>query len=228
MSEKEDILAYYDRLAPEYDSDRFENSYGQYLDKQERGLLKSWLKNYAKREILDLGCGTGRLLNFAKNGVDFSKNMLEQAKEKYPNHNLIQSDISALPFEDGNFNVVYSMHVFMHLDMKTIEKTLAEVHRILKDGGIFIFDFPNERRRKAIKYKKNGWHGNTAMDLKTIESLGGNKWTFQKSSGFLLFPIHRLPNWIRPFFRIWDALLCRTFLKHFASYYCICIKKKVL
>ncbi|WP_139423771.1 methyltransferase domain-containing protein [Chryseobacterium mulctrae] len=34
--------------------------------------------------MLDLGCGRGRLLNFATHGVDFSQEMLNIAQEKFP------------------------------------------------------------------------------------------------------------------------------------------------
>ena len=224
MDQKRDILAYYDQLASKYDEDRFENTYGNYLDKQEWSLLKKWLSNHPPKAILDLGCGTGRLLGFAKTGVDFSQNMLSKAQEKYPDHHLSQSDISSLPFADHSFEVVYSMHVFMHLDQKTIEQTLAEVHRVLKKEGLFIFDFPNLKRRKVIQYNKEGWHGNTAMDLKIIATLLGQQWEIQKSSGFLLFPIHRFPNWMRKYLQPLDSILCNTFMKHFASYYCVCLK----
>ena len=225
MNQKEDILAYYDQLAPEYDQDRFHNTYGKYLDNQERSLLKKWLKNRSPDQTLDLGCGTGRLLSFAKNGVDFSKNMLSEAKEKFPDHKLLQSDISSLPFESKNMGSVYSMHVFMHLDQDTIKQTLMEAHRILKDDGIFIFDFPNEKRRKAIRYNKSGWHGNTAMNLSNLDALIGDQWLIQKSAGLLLFPIHRFPNGFRKYLQPLDSILCKTFLKHFASYYCVCLKK---
>jgi len=223
---KEEILNYYDQLAPAYDEDRFQNSYGNYLDRQERSLLKNWLSGRSRSHALDLACGTGRLLGYAKNGVDFSKNMLAQAKEKYPEHQLIQSDISKLPFEDKSFKTVFSFHVFMHLDLNTIEKTLKEVHRILEKDGMFIFDFPNIKRRKAINYKKAGWHGNTALDLKGLLTLLGDRWSISKSSGFLLFPVHRLPKKTRKYFRQIDSLLCKSFLKHFASYYCVCLIKK--
>ena len=37
------VVQYYDQLAARYDRDRFGNSYGAYLDVQERRLLGRWL-----------------------------------------------------------------------------------------------------------------------------------------------------------------------------------------
>lgn len=42
MHQKE-IKTYYDHLACTYDKDRFNNTYGQYIDAQERNFLTSFL-----------------------------------------------------------------------------------------------------------------------------------------------------------------------------------------
>ena len=47
---KEKILQYYDELAPTYDENRFENSYGKYIDAQERTFLIHFLKRKLSRK----------------------------------------------------------------------------------------------------------------------------------------------------------------------------------
>ncbi len=224
--QKKEIQAYYDQLASDYDEDRFENSYGNYLHQQEQRLLIRWLSKKPKSNTLDLACGTGRFLNLADYGVDFSKNMLAQAKTKFPKVQLFESDISRLPFKENQFDAIFSMHVFMHLNPNTIRETIQEAYRVLKKDGLFIFDFPNQKRRKAINYKKEGWHGNSALDLNSLEKMIGDQWFIEKSAGFLLFPVHRFPRPIRKYFRPLDSILCQTSAKHFSSYYCVCLKKK--
>ncbi len=226
MKQKTEILQYYDALAADYDKNRFGNSYGQYLDRQERALFNRWLKSIAPADTLDLGCGTGRLLGYALNGIDFSAAMIAQAKEKFPKHQLYQGEISKLSFGDQQFKAIFSMHVFMHLDRDTIQKTLSECKRVLQTGGYLIVDFPNIRRRNAIGYKKTGWHANTALNPEMLLQLAGKGWKLHATAAFLLFPIHRIPSSIRKFLPKIDALLCRTFLKHFASYYCISLQKE--
>ena len=50
--------------------------------------------------LLDLGCGTGKLLEYYNDyidfyiGVDHSDKMLNQALKKYPNHLFINDDIT--------------------------------------------------------------------------------------------------------------------------------------
>ena len=225
MNEKNAIQNYYDQLASEYDDDRFNNSYGQYLHFQERQILQQRLGHLPQNSILDMGCGTGRFLDFAKNGIDFSEGMLAQAKAKYPHHQLTVGDISRMPFAENSFDAIFSLHVFMHLKMETIEGAISEAHRILKPGGILIFDFPSKARRNLINYQKDGWHGNTALEVSIVKKLTNGKFEMEGYQGVLFFPIHRFPKSIRPFFRKLDSLLCRSFLKKWASYHFIFLKK---
>lgn len=226
MNDKNPIQKYYNQLAPEYDKDRFNNTYGQYLHFQERQILSSRLGQIPKNFILDLGCGTGRFLDFAANGVDFSAGMLQQAKEKYPNHKLTVSDISQMPFDDHSFEAIFSLHVFMHLEMKTIRATIQEAHRILKKDGIFIFDFPSKARRQLINYQKQGWHGNTPLDLNQVKHLIEDKFEIEGYQGILFFPIHRIPKQLRFLFRPLDTLLGKSFFKKWASYHFVFLRKK--
>ena len=59
------IQDYYDKIAHKYDADRFGNSYGRYIDALEREILTTWLHGVKPENVLDIGCGTGRFLDFA-------------------------------------------------------------------------------------------------------------------------------------------------------------------
>ena len=59
------VVEYYNDLSERYDLDRFDNSYGAYVDAQERRILRRWLAPMGQGKILDLACGTGRLLDLA-------------------------------------------------------------------------------------------------------------------------------------------------------------------
>jgi hypothetical protein len=49
-----------------------------------------------------------------------------------------------LPFDDGSASLVYSAHLFEHLNFHTEAPRLArEVHRILEDGGVFRLAVPD-------------------------------------------------------------------------------------
>ncbi len=48
------------------------------------------------------------------------------------------ADVSCLPFEDAVFHAVFGSFVFEHVP--NWRKALAEVHRVLKRGGLYLFE----------------------------------------------------------------------------------------
>ena len=75
--------AYSDNQANEYDSTRFSTPSGKMIHSMELKILRYFLKlNFIKGRILEVGCGTGRLLieltkrNYTVDGVDASTGML--------------------------------------------------------------------------------------------------------------------------------------------------------
>lgn len=96
--------------------------------------------------ILDLGCGTGKLLmrlgkfypQLTGVGLDLSPKMIEQAKAKnnYSDRlNFMVGNAEEQPFEDNTFDAVFNTISFLHYPHP--EKVLAEVYRVLKPGGNF-------------------------------------------------------------------------------------------
>ena len=92
------------------------------------------------QSILDVGCGRGEFLRgfidcgMQGYGVDRSR-----AAEKYcPDADLKVADMEneKLPYPDGTFDVVYSKSVIEHFYYP--ERLFAEIHRVLKPGGLVI------------------------------------------------------------------------------------------
>lgn len=126
-------LVSYEDLASEYDNSRFDNSYGRYIDCQEREILSRWLGNAQTQSILDLACGTGRFLSFATAGLDLSPRMIEVAKTKHPDKEFIQASASNIPIESGQYDVVFSLHLFMHLSQTKIKAIWIKTPSYSKD-----------------------------------------------------------------------------------------------
>lgn len=222
----QEIKRYYNDLAATYDSNRFHNSYGKYIDHQERLFLRTFLSSRASGKILDLGCGTGRFLDMANFGVDISPNMIEIAKGKFPDKEIKEGSVSGIPFQDHFFDTIFSMHVIMHLDTEITEAFLEESHRKLNSGGRLIFDFPSKKRRRATNYDAGNWHAANHFSMEEILDMTASDWVLKNHRGILFIPIHRLPSLIRSFFTKIDSLLCRSFLKEYASYIIIELEKK--
>ncbi len=218
-----EIVNYYDQLAKSYDDDRFNNSYGKFIDQQERCFLDKILTN--KTEIiLDLACGSGRLLNYATLGTDASPNMIEIAQQKFKNKQLSISDAEKTDFEDNSIDSIICFHFFMHLDQEKIDRILLECKRILKENGRIIFDIPSKKRRDFLKYKSSNWHGSFSMTMAQLKL--NPHFKVKRVFGLLFLPIHKFPKSIRPFFLKVDLLLANSFLKQYSSYLIIEFVKK--
>lgn len=94
---------------------------------------------------LDLGCGTGELMNRILlrdsgkilTGIDLSENMLREAKAKLGNRALLLlGDSERLPFGGGSFDVVFCNDSFHHYPAP--DRVLSEIRRVLKPGGTFL------------------------------------------------------------------------------------------
>jgi ubiquinone/menaquinone biosynthesis C-methylase UbiE len=98
------------------------------------------------RPILELGCGTGRLLAQRLEvgpavGLDISLPMLRQAKRRFngtaEGAPILIADAGKLPFDDGTFGAVISTGVLTA--MPEIRPALAEAKRVLQPGGKMAF-----------------------------------------------------------------------------------------
>ncbi|MDY6775531.1 MAG: class I SAM-dependent methyltransferase [Halobacteria archaeon] len=88
---------------------------------------------------IDLGCGNGRHIETASGsfetvvGVDFSRRLLERARDK---GEVVEGDVSRLPVRDGvadAFVYVAALHHLPSHDERL--RSLNEAERVLRDGG---------------------------------------------------------------------------------------------
>lgn len=217
------VVAYYDEIADTYDQSRFDNTYGQYIDKQERKVLVQLL-NDPTEKVVDLACGSGRLLNYATIGVDASKKMLAIAKRKHPEKQFFHAAADSTGIADNSIDTIISFHFFMHLKDEQIDLIIQECLRILKPNGRLIFDIPSKKRRSLFNYKSNEWHGSTSKSINELKQITDFK--LKRTFGILFFPIHRIPVSLRRLFIHFDTFLGKSFLKEYSSYLIIELQKK--
>ncbi|HAC66248.1 MAG TPA: SAM-dependent methyltransferase [Cyanothece sp. UBA12306] len=132
---------FFDRWAPNYDC-LLTTVFYQALHQR----LLSYISLPHQAQILDLGCGTGRLLDrLAANfrdlkgiGLDLSPEMLNQARQNNQHHPrliYIQGNAESLPFADGQLDGVFNTISFLHYPNPQI--VFAQVSRVLSPQGKF-------------------------------------------------------------------------------------------
>ena len=108
-------------------------------------------KFVAKKQILDVGCGSGYGSDILANsgatkviGIDISDDAISYCKKHYARKNLKfeQGDCTSLLYKDNSFDVIVAFELIEHIDKE--QKFLSEVKRLLKNNGIFILSTPNK------------------------------------------------------------------------------------
>lgn len=105
-------------------------------------------------KVLEVGCGTGIGSNYLKtrvapeadiSGVDFSDEAIAYANECYGKSGVkyIAERAQRLPFENGEFDLVFSVQVLEHISREEAVEFVKEVARVLKDGGLVLVSTPN-------------------------------------------------------------------------------------
>jgi len=99
--------------------------------------------------VLDVGTGTGFValllaeIGHQVTGIDWSKTMLAQAREKSQRESLaisfVEGETERLPFGTGTFDAVVARHVLWTLTEP--QRALAEWYRVLKPGGRVMADY---------------------------------------------------------------------------------------
>jgi 2-polyprenyl-6-hydroxyphenyl methylase/3-demethylubiquinone-9 3-methyltransferase len=113
---------------------------------------------FAGARVLDVGSGGGLLaeefarIGYAVTGIDPSAQSVAVARSHAASEGLdIEYHVGAgesLPFDDASFPVVYCCDVLEHVD--DVDRTLAEIARVLEPGGIFMYDTINRTFRSWL------------------------------------------------------------------------------
>ena len=133
--------------------------------------LASWAFSFLPLQkesvCLDLGCGGGGTIAFLLSnqkisscvGIDYSKVAVQEARKKNDEAikngrcEVIKGDVSALPFEDGTFDLVSAVETLYFWPDPS--KALKEAKRVLKEGGkiLLVNEDDGNDKEKAERLK---------------------------------------------------------------------------
>jgi 2-polyprenyl-3-methyl-5-hydroxy-6-metoxy-1,4-benzoquinol methylase len=114
-------------------------------------IIDSWASG---NRLLDIGCGTGEVLNYAGKkkyrvrGVELNDGARNVARQKY-NLDVVKS-LEEFPEKDGRFDVITLWHVLEHF--YDPGAALRSIHDMLEPTGIAIIALPNSDSWDAKHY----------------------------------------------------------------------------
>jgi ubiquinone/menaquinone biosynthesis C-methylase UbiE len=98
--------------------------------------------------LLDVGCGTGRLLEKIESygiGIDLNSEALNEAEKK--GRTVVRGVGQMLPFKEDSFSLVVSDHVIEHLYPHEAWAMLKESARVLKTEGFLVLGSEVENKK---------------------------------------------------------------------------------
>jgi len=126
-------------------------------------ILKSWNMDISGKTVVDYGCGAGRVTRYIAQyaeevfALDISCQMIKRLEERlnvphnsYPNITVsVCSGKDLKPIETETIDIVYSLWVFQHTPENIVFKIVEDCRRVLKKGGLLIFQMALDKEHRA-------------------------------------------------------------------------------
>ncbi len=145
MLKNKDLKKIYDKAFLKGEEKHFTSRSSKGEDEDFRLVLKE--NNWKGKKVLDVGCGTGKLLYLlAKKGavctgVDFSKEAIKIANKKFKHQNLSFKELDVSDEISGKYDVIISIGTLEHQDKPLL--TLKQFKKHLNPKGKIIITCPN-------------------------------------------------------------------------------------
>lgn len=165
---KQDVISFFDRLAPQWDADMIRHD----------DIISAILDNAGIREgksVLDVACGTGVLFPdyLARNvksvtAIDISPEMVRIAREKFTQAKVICGDVETVEFGE-KFDCIVVYNAFPHFPEP--ERLIATLAGLLRPGGTLTV--AHGMSRAAIDHHHEGAASKVSIGLIHEDDLAG-------------------------------------------------------
>lgn len=163
------------RLGVGYEEEYFRHNRARYLHRWDHRVRKCRRQLLAclefaphARDVLDIGCSAGYVLEAARSlglhptGLDVSAFAVNLCRER--GFTAEQGVFEQMPFADGSFDIVVTKHTLEHI--RDPMQGLREIFRVLRPGGVAFIIVPDgayykmavmPRRGRSFRPDRRGW-----------------------------------------------------------------------
>ena len=169
---------------------------------------------------LDFACGTGRVLNTAASyfhyalGIDVSKDMLAEARNKCPHADLKLRDVTVDRLQLEPFDVVSMFRFILNAEPDLRVKALEWIRSVIKPDGVLVIN--NHRNKWSLRGMRSvlgnlrrNKHVNVLSDRDVKKLLKQCGFAVKKSYGFAFLLCHKCLPMPRGLLRVVESVLIR-------------------
>lgn len=151
----------------------------QYMSDMEKAFILKYLNKTKKRNILDIGVGTGRILNFyIENapqsnlyGIDIAEKMIDICKEQFQNYSNLKllelKDISTETLKyEVDFDFVSCIRVLQY--NANWKEIIIKIKENLAPEGVLVFSIPNSFSVNILRVSATPFFRSTPKALRDV------------------------------------------------------------
>lgn len=107
------------------------------------------MKDHSLKKVLDVGCGTGRLVKFLNErgfqsyGCDNVNLAVKTARKINEKNTIVKAPATKLPFKKNSFDMLTAISLIEHLTKTEMNTFILEAKRVLKPNGFIFIVTPN-------------------------------------------------------------------------------------
>lgn len=111
--------------------------------------LKNTPVNFGRYPALDIGCGRGEMLKIMTDnhikcvGIDLNKSMIEHAIASGYEAKQVDALEYLMTLKSSSIGAITGIHIVEHIPFDVLLTIFQECYRVLRPGGIMIFETPN-------------------------------------------------------------------------------------
>lgn len=152
--------------------------------------------------VLDFGCGAKPYQKYFTECSEYIGCDIEVSGHSHTNENIdVYYDGKHLPFEDNSFDGIFSSEVFEHIF--NLEGILAELKRVLKNGGVMLVTLPFVWNEHEQPYDFARY---TSFGIKDL----------LERNGFEIVELHKSNTYCEVIFQMWIEYF-RSSWEHFTT-----------